>query len=191
MHTDRSEAERPILTVLGGSVALGPLRRDLVPLFQRWANDPEVNRTLDGHRPETFEAALDRFERESRDDGSVHFVIYERATSRPIGVASLGAIDHRHHRAVFSIVIGESDCWRKGYGTETTRLVLDFGFSVLGLHSVRLGVHGFNERGIRAYEKAGFRRVGVLREYHHFDGHAHDVILMDCLATDVRPAERS
>ena len=88
-------------------------------------------------------------------------------------------------------MIGEPDCWGKGYGTEATRLVLDSAFSVLGLHSVRLGVHCFNQRGIRAYEKAGFRKAGVRRDYHHSGGHAQDVILMDCLATDVRPTERS
>ena len=31
--------KEPILNVVGDLVALGPLRRDLLPLYQRWIND--------------------------------------------------------------------------------------------------------------------------------------------------------
>jgi hypothetical protein len=44
---DASEnAERPILNLEGDLVALGPLRRDLLPLYQRWINDLGTMRTL-------------------------------------------------------------------------------------------------------------------------------------------------
>src|SRR3712207_8409157 len=53
-HSERTmgeerEVERPILNVTGERVALGPLRRDLLPLYQRWINDWEVTRSL-GHQ---------------------------------------------------------------------------------------------------------------------------------------------
>ena len=38
--------EEPILNVVGELVALGPLRRDLLPLYQRWINDLGTMRTL-------------------------------------------------------------------------------------------------------------------------------------------------
>jgi hypothetical protein len=44
---DASEnAERPILNIEGDLVALGPLRRDLLALYQRWINDLGTMRTL-------------------------------------------------------------------------------------------------------------------------------------------------
>ena len=42
------------------------------------------------------------------------------------------------------------------YGTEATRLVLDYAFTALGLHSVMLTCYEFNLAGRRAYEKVGF-----------------------------------
>ena len=39
MNAPDSHADEPILTVVGDHVALGPQRRDLVPLVQRWLND--------------------------------------------------------------------------------------------------------------------------------------------------------
>ena len=38
--------EDPILIIEGDLVALGPLRRDLLPIYQRWINDLGTMRTL-------------------------------------------------------------------------------------------------------------------------------------------------
>ena len=45
--TDNSEPallddRKPIVNFAGDKVALGPIRRDLIPLFQRWSNNFEV-----------------------------------------------------------------------------------------------------------------------------------------------------
>lgn len=50
-----------------------------------------------------------------------------------------------------------------------------------------LTVFARNERGIRAYRRAGFREIGRRREARRFAGEADDVVLMDCLATDSEP----
>ncbi len=42
---------RPVLNVVGELVALGPLRRDLLPLYGRWINDLASARNLGSHRP--------------------------------------------------------------------------------------------------------------------------------------------
>lgn len=36
---------KPIVNITGERVALGPLRRDLIPTHQRWFNDFETDRT--------------------------------------------------------------------------------------------------------------------------------------------------
>ena len=177
--------EQPIINFAGEKVALGPYRRDLLPLYQRWMNDFEVTRSLAvGWRPLTWEAEEAWYEGASKNEREVGFTIYERATGRPIGNTGLHNVDHFHRTAGFGIVIGEKDCWGKGYGTEATTLVLDYAFTALGLHSVMLSVYGFNERGIRAYTRAGFRLIGRWREAHRQGGRAHDVVLMDCLASE-------
>jgi hypothetical protein len=75
----------------------------------------------------------------------------------------------------------------RGYGTETTRLVLGYGFAGLNLHSIRLSVYGHNPRALRAYERAGFRVIGRWRESYRLGGEALDTIFMDCLATEFTP----
>ena len=177
-------SEQPILNITGENVALGPVRRDLLPLYQRWINDFEVTRTLGARlRPMTWEAEEAWYEQSSKGDDA-HFTIYERATMRPIGNTGLHDIDHLHRTAEFGILIGEKECWGKGYGTETTRLMLDYGFNALGLHNIMLTAFSFNERGLRAYTRAGFREIGRRREAFRLAGRAYDVVYMDCLATE-------
>jgi RimJ/RimL family protein N-acetyltransferase len=185
MQPASNELPRPVLNIVGEKVALGPLRRDLTPYYQRWINDFEVTRTLATRlAPVTWEAEEIWYQNAVKGDHSVYFTIFERETLRPIGNTSLGGIDHCHRTAEFGILIGEKDCWGKGYGTETATLMLDYGFTALGLHNITLGVHSFNERGIRAYSRAGFRIIGRIREAVRLGGRAYDTILMDCLATE-------
>jgi len=175
----------PTINIAGDLVALGPMRRDLVPLYQRWINDFEVTRTLSvAMGPMTEEAEAVWYQGESIGRDIVTFTVYERSTLRPIGTTTLRTIDHRLRRADFGILLGEKDCWGKGYGTETTRLMLDYGFTALGLHNILLTTQSFNERAIRAYRRAGFREFGRRREAHWLGGHAYDVVYMDCLATE-------
>jgi diamine N-acetyltransferase len=176
--------EGPIINITGEKVALGPLRRDLLPLYLRWINDFDVTRTTVGFFPVTREAEEAWYEQRSKDTRDVIFTVYERATVRPIGAAELGAVDHSHRTADFHIAIGEKECWGKGYGTEATALMLDYGFTALGLHNIQLSVWSYNERAIRAYTRAGFREIGRRREAHRLGGQAHDVVLMDCLASE-------
>jgi len=183
-----SPTDQPIVNVVGEKVALGPLRRDLMPLYDRWFNDFEAGLAYFVQlRPHTREAREMWYERLAQGDpNSTEFLIYERATMRPIGKTALDQIDHFDRTASFGIIIGEKDCWGKGYGTETAILMLDYGFTLLGLHNIILTVDSYNERAIRAYRRAGFKEIGRRREARRRGGRVYDVISMDCVATDFR-----
>ena len=183
------EGQQPIINIVGEKVGLGPLRRDLVPLYLQWINDFEVTRHMVvTTRPVSLEAEEDWYARASKAENQASFTIYEKARSQPIGNTSLGKINHTHRTAEFGIFIGEKESWGKGYGTEVTRLMLDYGFTCLGLHNIFLWVNAANERGIRAYRRAGFRVAGLHRQSVRLGGRAYDSILMDCLATEFQGA---
>jgi len=175
--------ERPLISIEGNLVALGPLRRDLIPTYQRWHNDVATMRTYVLPLPTTLEQEEALSAELTAASDKALFTIYERPW-QAVGTSYLTDIDHRHRSAEFGVLIGEA-IWRgKGYGTETASLMLDYAFTALGLHSVMLTVYAFNLAGRRAYEKAGFREVGRRRQSHWMSGHYWDEIVMDCLATE-------
>jgi diamine N-acetyltransferase len=188
-HRDRTgPAERPPLNVVGEKVALGPLRRDLIPLYQQWFNSFELLRTLDRQlKPVSLDQVERWFEARatSAQIGSVVvFTIYERGTWRPIGNTALESINLRDRTAEFGVFIGESDLRGSGYGSEATRLMLDYAFTGLGLQNVMLRVWEYNLAGIRVYEKAGFREFGRRSRAHMMNGEWWDDIYMQILADD-------
>jgi RimJ/RimL family protein N-acetyltransferase len=177
-------ADTPIVNIVGERVALGPMRTDLLPLDQQWMNDL-VTQSLLGltPQPRTLEGQRARYARLTDGPDSELFLVYERATWRPLGTTGLHDIDERNGTAEFGIMLGAEGRGR-GYGTEATRLTLDYAFHALGLHNVMLRVFGYNERAIRVYQRVGFREIGRRREAQRIGGQVADVVLMDYLATD-------
>ena len=186
MPSHEGNEQPPIINITGERVALGPHRREYLPLYQRWINDFETTRNLGMPlRPITLEAETAWYENTVKgSERDAVFTIYVRETLRPIGSTGLHEIDYHHGTATFGILIGEKDCWNKGYGTETARLMLDYGFNALGLHNIMLQVFAYNARGITAYLRAGYKEIGRRRAAVRVGGRRHDIILMDCLATE-------
>lgn len=182
MDHQQREGGTPFVTIVGERVALGPLRRDLP--YHRWLSDFSTMRTGGTARPLTEEQGLAWYERHIANEREAHFAIYERATWRPIGTTMLKDIDLDNRRAEFAIMIGEPDSRGKGYGTETTRLMLDYAFTARGLINVMLIVNAYNLAGLRAYENAGFREFGRRRQCRFMGGTMWDNIYMECIAAE-------
>ena len=73
----------------------------------------------------------------------------------------------------------------RGYGSEAIRVLARHLFDDRGHHRLTIDPAAANERAIRAYERVGFRRVGLMRDYERgADGTWHDGLLMDLLARD-------
>ncbi len=134
--------------------------------------------------PETLERQAAAFEHAVKAKNHPHFTLYERSGWRPIGDAGLFDLDDRNQTAEFGIFIGESDCWGRGYGTETARLVLDYGFIALSLHNIWLTVDEPNWGGRRAYEKAGFKETARRRQAIRQGTRRWDLIEIDCLVSE-------
>lgn len=167
--------------LIGERLYLRPLEEGDIPTCLRWINDPEVNRTLSFYRPINELREREWFERLYRDDREIVLAIIVQGKDKHIGNIGLHGIDWKDRQAELGIMIGEKGEWDKGYGTEAVRLMLGYGFERLGLHRIYLRVYANNLRAIRCYEKAGFRREGVLRESHFAERRYWDTIIMGLL----------
>lgn len=116
-------------------------------------------------------------ERHSRDAG----LSIELADGPLIGHATLYGGNTPARSAEFALIIGPG--FRgQGLGTAATRLMLRHGFHQLGLNRIFLGVYAYNDRALRTYTAAGFRREGRERDAVFHDGRFHDRVLMSVLA---------
>jgi RimJ/RimL family protein N-acetyltransferase len=150
-----------------------------------WFNDSEVIRYLNaGSRPNLIETSREFLAQAAQSSTDVVFAIIERESRRHIGNTALHRIDSVRRSAVFGIVIGVPEYWGKGYGTEATRLVVDYAFRRLNLHRVELEVAAAHAIARRAYERVGFQIEGTRRDAMFVDGAYADALVMAVLRPD-------
>jgi RimJ/RimL family protein N-acetyltransferase len=175
-----------------------PLEGDLVRLRAietsdvQWVNanfwNPNVTRFLVAVWPESSDGTRAFLEGQRTSETSVLFLI-ETLAGEPVGACSLDGIDARTRTASLGIWIAEEH-WDLGLGTDAVRILCRFGFREMNLFRIELHVYDSNERGTRAYEKAGFREEGRLRGDQFVDGKHIDVVVMGLLADELTDAER-
>jgi aminoglycoside 6'-N-acetyltransferase len=80
-----------------------------------------------------------------------------------------------------------------GFGSEAVRVLARYLIEERGHHRLTIDPAADNKAAIRAYEKVGFHRVGVMRSYERGpDGTWHDGLLMELLADELtEPAASS
>lgn len=108
------------------------------------------------------------------------FTIRALKEDKPIGFLGL-RLDLIHNDAMIGIGIGGREYWDKGYGTDAMKVCLRYGFTELNLHRVSLGLHEYNPRALRAYEKAGFKLEGRTRRDLAREGQRYDSFWMGIL----------
>jgi diamine N-acetyltransferase len=176
--------DAPDYVLEGARVALGPLRKELADSYRRWVHDLEVRSgilTVAIYGIEAEEAWVE--ETLTKCAGAqpemAAFTVYDLSDGAAVGTTSLMAIAWRLSRSIFGIALGERR--GTGLGTEATRLTLDWAFNMLGLQNVMLTVLPTNTAAIRAYERAGFERIGRRRNALSVLGRRGDELLMDAV----------
>ena len=167
---------------VGRFVNLRRHRMEDLPAVVRWYRDPEMARLTRYHANPMSAEEVERFFRgRMMADDALAYAIVELPSHRLIGFTTFSGLDADNGSVLFHITIGERDAWGRGLGTEATELMLGHAFENLGLHRVGLSVFSYNTRAIRAYEKAGFRHEGRLRDAIQRDGRYWDEIQMGIL----------
>lgn len=174
-------------TMAAETVRLRPLRRDDGPLLYEWITDRD-SAALNGPWHPVSEVDHEHWLESAmtKRTDMVVFAIETVEDGLAIGTCQLVDINWLHRSAELRIRLGEDAARGRGFGTEAVRLLADFAFIDLGLHRVALHVFATNLRAIKAYEKAGFSREGVLRDAAWIEGRWMDVVVMSTL----RPEER-
>ena len=166
--------------MVGERIYLSPMSSEDTEQFTTWMNDLETTLNLQSAPRLISREAEQEFLRKLSTEG-FNFAIVRGEKDELMGSCGLLNVDQVQRSGELGIFIGEKKYRGLGYGTEAIRLVLDFGFNLLNLHSIYLRVRSFNEAGYRCYTKVGFREIGRRRECVRIGGRYFDEIYMDIL----------
>ncbi len=152
-----------------------------------WCHDRAVTEhLLRGTFPLYEPLALRDFRAMAESEHDVELAVMALEPETFVGVAGLHSIHWIARSAEFRILLGERAFWGRGIGTEVAQLVSAYGFELLNLHKVWLGVNDDNLGARRSYDKAGFTAEGVLRDEVFRNGTYHHVTRMSMLEHEYR-----
>jgi aminoglycoside 6'-N-acetyltransferase len=92
--------------------------------------------------------------------------------------------DPEYHHASIDIYLDPAVHGR-GVGTDAIRTLAAHLVDDEGFHRLVIDPAADNTAAIRCYEKVGFRRVGIMRQYERDEHGWHDGLLMDLLAAEL------
>ncbi|WP_086828347.1 GNAT family N-acetyltransferase [Streptomyces sp. NRRL B-24572] len=177
----------------GTKVGLRARHEDDIPILRTELFDDVVNgsRADPGPwRPITPGSDDPRLVVDDTNERNVPFSIVELEGGTLIGSATLWGID-THNRGAH-IGLGLLPAARgKGYGTDVVATLCHYGFVVRGLHRLQIETLEDNHAMLRAAERNGFAREGVLRSSAWVLGEFLDEVLLGLLAQDWKPATPS
>lgn len=153
-------------------------------MIARIENHPDPRQSLFYALPTTLEQQREKINKLIGDHTSIHFTICRTEDEEPVGQTALLRIDWVGRMAIFYIGIADKINRNRGYGKETTALILEYAFNTLNLNRIQLHVAVENEAAVNVYKKTGFVIEGTLREAMYHEGRYCDFYVMGILRRD-------
>jgi aminoglycoside 6'-N-acetyltransferase len=163
----------------GARVVLRPLAEEDAPRLVELGADSSVARWWPG-----LTDAHVRAKARGEEEGVTAFAVVVDGEAAGI-IQFYEEDDPEYRHAGIDVFLGAP--WQgRGLGTDAVRTLASHLLAERGHHRVIIDPAADNAAAIRSYERAGFRRVGVMREYwRDGEGVWRDGVLMDLLASDL------
>lgn len=162
-------------------IKLSPLTSENLAPFYKWIKDEEaIIYSLSIFQKMKTDQQIEEWYTNSLNDkkNSNHGIFVDDVF---VGYAGICGMSDTNKSGEYFIFIGDKDYWGKGIGSEVTKMIVKMGFEELGLNRIMLTVSVPNVGGVKAYEKAGFKLEGRLRDACLREGKFHDKLVMSVL----------
>jgi diamine N-acetyltransferase len=143
-----------------------------------WENNPKHWKVTDTEVPFSLHGIQQLIEQQQhvRSTGQLRLMICVNETEEAIGAIDLYDADFRHGKAAVGILIGDEADRNKGFAFESLGLLIDYTRDFLALHNLYCSVQADNLESLRLFEKSGFERIGVRKEWFYIKGERIDEI---------------
>lgn len=167
--------DKPI--IIGEKILLRPFQKEDIPAMEECLNDPEVLK-LTGSSPVFTKSSINQwYSTRNEQEDRLDLAIVIKNDHTVVGEVVINEYDEIKHSMNFRILIGPKGR-NQGFGSEATRLIIDYVFQNTDLKQITLGVYSFNPRAKRVYEKIGFTVDSIDEDDLEFEGQMIDAINM-------------
>jgi len=173
--TQRVETERLVLRRFELS--------DWKDMNQNWVSDHDIQY---GYCEPTYETEeeikglLNGYIGKYETNETYRWAIILKENNQCIGQIAYFLVDSNNHFGEIEYCVGKA-FQNKGYVTEATQAIIDYGFESINFNKVQICHRANNLPSARVIEKLGFHKDGVLRDFFYRDGEYVDRVYYSIL----------
>lgn len=176
------------ITLQGTTVflrALEPEDLDLVLAVENDERHWQLSATLTPFSRFTIKKYLEEVHRDIFEVKQLRLAICKKENEEAVGMVDIFDYDPKNRRAGLGIIIfGELERG-KGFGFEALQLITRYSFTHLEMHQLYANILEENTPSIKLFEKAGFTRVGLKKDWIRFRGSYKNELLYQLIHNDV------
>ena len=158
---------------------------DDLPALLFLRSDERVMQFIDKERTKNMEeaAALLKLidDALTANDGITWAIELKTDPGNLAGTIGFWRILKQHHRAEIGYLL-HPDHWNKGIMKEAIKVVIQYGFNTLHLHSIEAHINTGNDSSAALLEKTGFVREAYFKEDFYYDGIFRDTAVYSLLS---------
>lgn len=114
------------------------------------------------------------------NQSSNSFMVIGIINNEIVSVAQLSSPNMKRISHNSEIVLSvRKDYWNIGIGSAVMEELIKFAKDKESIKTISLGVREYNVNAIKLYEKYGFKKIGIHKNYFNIEGSYYDEILMD------------
>lgn len=174
-----------------GDFGLRPPGWDDLPLFERWARDPLLEKMVGSallYRCRHLGAYQPSFANEVLHHPTSLTLLLDATLGepQPLGFLRVFGINLVHGYGFLEVAITSVAALRRGWGVAASRLLVAYVWDVLGLRRIEAKVYEYNRLSTNSLRRNGFQPEGVLRKAVFAEGFHWDILVFSLLEHEMR-----
>ncbi len=150
-----------------GKITLRAIEPDDIELLYQWENNTEVWQVSNTKTPYSKYILAHYIKESARDiyeTKQARFII-QKENLEAVGAVDLFDFEPYHLRAGVGILIRDTADRKKGYALDALSALSNYALDVLGLKQLYANISVDNMASIRLFEKAGFEKTGIKKDW--------------------------
>lgn len=172
--------------IVGAHTSLIPIDKDNFDNMTLWSSDLKNNFNFNKISANGDLNDLDSLSPKLKLDYDLFYIVDNKNEDSKLGTISINDINFEYKTGRLDFLMHNKQYLKNGMGKEAVKLSLDYAFNVLNLLNVNLMVYEYNDKFIKLYSSAGFKKCGKIRQAKEVAGKRYDLILMDILSNEYK-----
>jgi diamine N-acetyltransferase len=149
-------------------IRLRPVEETDLNILYEWENDTNLwllSNTVAPFSKHTLSMYIETAHEDIYTTKQLRLMIESQELNETVGCIDLFDFDYNNKRAGIGILVHKKEHRGQGFASDALELLKEYAFKTLDLHQLYCNILQDNESSVKLFEKYGFQKCGVKKEW--------------------------